>query len=682
MKPWSTAIGVDNPKGTANAEQLFLCSGQLTCIRYIHLLEAELSQYRTASQTGTPNVQSNVRSEAHPVLNPVNTEVLPIHNSNEPVVASGTSQSPVSLVSNGGTRVLKQLPPEQQALGSSTRSFLVEVQQAPLLSSVAPFEEIATEPGAENGFFSKQFHDQIARLPSLSLGNTINAPRIDASWLQHFENVYFSYVHYSFPFLDPKTWYGKKVAMMLTSGVPDHNENLSKADPSALCMVDMVYALGALWSTRLEPQQCIPMSERFFLAAKRLVSLDDLEMPSLHLAQNLLLLTQYCITRVHRQRGFLHASMTYLGLAVRVCRSLKFPSIRYTGSLPSHDVTALKLWWTCIYYDIVFASTCGEPTIINALEFKMAERSQLGLKNSLVQETAFHSESYFENNVPLSLMLQDLCAELHEASSDYQDTLQGSLFSGNFSSLQRHETNLTRWYARLPVELKADCRCSVIDERLLLEQRMNLHIRYHYTQILLYRPAISSLLKLQARPGSVEASGDHSLQGSFALNGLKQFAWKCLEAAVRTVDLLRTYQESGREIMIPERNFTPFCFYLYNSMLVMIAARCCADDGFYEIDLHTKWHQALKILQRYQLTSKTIDIPFRFFDVINERLFRDTNEGEPASNLLQFSESWNMFDWYQEDDTFGQNQTDMFQNQAAQTVDTMSSQWLGSFLTR
>jgi hypothetical protein len=108
----------------------------------------------------------------------------------------------------------------------------------------------------------------------------------------------------------------------------------------------------------------------------------------------------------------------------------------------------------------------------------MAERSQLGLKNSLVQEILFHPESYFEANVPLSLMLQDLCAELHEASSDYQDTLQGSLFSGNFSSLQRHETNLTRWYARLPVELKVDCKCTIIDEGLLLEQRMNLHIRY------------------------------------------------------------------------------------------------------------------------------------------------------------------------------------------------------------
>lgn len=315
----------------------------------------------------------------------------------------------------------------------------------------------------------------------------------------------------------------------------------------------------------------------------------------------------------------------------------------------------------------VFSSTSGEPKIINSLEYDAAERSQLGLKNSVIHGNLFHPESYFESNIPLSLIMRHLCEELHEASSDYQNTLHRSLFSGNFSSLQRHETNLAKWYARLPAEFQAECRCTIIDESLLLEQKLNLHLRYclmlrnyplltvlmfarhryHYTQILLYRPAISSLLKLQARPGSVEVPGDHPLQGSFALSGLKQFAWKCLEAAVRAVDLLRTFHESGREIMNPERNFNPFCFCAYsiclvvclllivgadlsNTMLVMIAARCCADDGFYEIDLHAKWHQAFNILQSYQRASRTTDVPFRFFDAINQRLFRESNEGNHA----------------------------------------------------
>lgn len=283
--------------------------------------------------------------KALPNFNPATTELADRHSGDS--LANSILHTPGSHVSNG-----KRLLPEQETLGSSARSFMAEVQQAPILSSVALFEEDASEPGAKNGFFSQQFHEQIAKFPSLSQTTGVKIPPLTPSWLQHFEDVYFSHVYFSFPFLDPTDWHGKSLARVLTSGASDYNEDLSNADPSALCMVDMVYALGALWSTRLELQQSLPVSERFFLAAKKLVTLDDLETPSLHLAQNLMLITQYCITRLHHQRGFMHASMTYLGLAVRVCRSLRFPSIHYVENISGHDAIAVKLWWSCIYYDV------------------------------------------------------------------------------------------------------------------------------------------------------------------------------------------------------------------------------------------------------------------------------------------------------------------------------------------
>jgi hypothetical protein len=324
---------------------------KLNCVRYIHLLETELSQYRRSSQTGTPASQRDRITETRPLrkvlpnFNPATTE-LPDRPSSEPA-ANSIPHTPGSHVSHG-----KRLPPEQATLGSSTRSFMAEVQQAPMLSSVALFEELPSEPGAKNGFFSQQFHEQIAKLPSLSQSNGVNAPRLTPAWLQHFEDVYFSHVYYSFPFLDPVDWHGKSLARTLTSGASDYNEDLSNAEPSALCMVDMVYALGALWSTRLDLQQCLPVSERFFLAAKKLVTLDDLETPSLCLAQNIMLITQYCVARTHRQRGYMHAAMTYLGLAIRVCRSLKFPSIHHVENISGQDAIALKLWWSCIYFDM------------------------------------------------------------------------------------------------------------------------------------------------------------------------------------------------------------------------------------------------------------------------------------------------------------------------------------------
>lgn len=105
--------------------------------------------------------------------------------------------------------------------------------------------------------------------------------------------------------------------------------------------------------------------------------------------------------------------------------------------------------------------------------------------------------------------------------------------------------------------------------------------------------------------------------------------------------------------MTPVRNFTPLCFCapkpallpfgfadggedLYNAMLVMIAARCCANDGLGEVNLHKKWHQASKILQFYKVTIRTIELPLKFFEVINQRLFQGTDEGKllPATFIL------------------------------------------------
>lgn len=121
----------------------------------------------------------------------------------------------------------------------------------------------------------------------------------------------------------------------------------------------------------------------------------------------------------------------------------------------------------------------------------------------------------------------------------------------------------TRAKDELAYSVPSNAEISPLTMSLMLEFH-----RYHYAQILLCRPAISFLLKLQAHPASLGApdNQDQDFKGSFALNSLRQFAWKCLEAAVYTVDLLRAYQESGREIMIPERNFTPFCFCAYDTL--------------------------------------------------------------------------------------------------------------------
>lgn len=84
--------------------------------------------------------------------------------------------------------------------------------------------------------------------------------------------------------------------------------------------------------------------------------------------------------------------------------------------------------------------------------------------------------------------------------------------------------------------------------------------RYHYAQILLYRPALSCLSKLQSNNSAQTTAGDREIMNSFAQECLAQFARKGLQAAIHTVDLLLTCQGSGTGLVAPVRNFTPMCF--------------------------------------------------------------------------------------------------------------------------
>ena len=270
----------------------------------------------------------------------------PSYNQNIIGTASGP-QSP-----SGPMRDQPRSTIGQETAGSSTRSFMNEVQQTPILSAFGIIDEFSHQPGAQAGFFTHEIKEQMAKFPSLSERGGPKVSLLTPSWLQHLEDVYFNHVHHFFPFLRREDWHGMGIAQILTSGATDVHEDFSGFEASALCMVDMVYALGAIWSTRLDHQQSLAISERFFLAAKKLVTLDDLETPNLHLAQNLMLITQYCVTRTHRQRGYLHASLTYLSLVIRVCRSLKFPNIVATHNASLEELLSINIWRACLYFDV------------------------------------------------------------------------------------------------------------------------------------------------------------------------------------------------------------------------------------------------------------------------------------------------------------------------------------------
>lgn len=204
-------------------------------------------------------------------------------------------------------------------------------------------------PSTESGYFSSNLDEQRVKKPSTQARRAGVSPTISPSLMGRLLDVYFTRVHCLHPYLHKPTWQGKQRADNLISGGADpdtSNDNLCS------CMVNLVFALGALYCDDMVEEEALHISETFFLRAKRAITLEQLETPSLELAQNLLLMTQYSMERCLHQRGHLHASLTYLSLAIRVCQSLGLhqQSTKIIGHVVGEVVK--RVWWGCVYFDL------------------------------------------------------------------------------------------------------------------------------------------------------------------------------------------------------------------------------------------------------------------------------------------------------------------------------------------
>jgi hypothetical protein len=102
----------------------------------------------------------------------------------------------------------------------------------------------------------------------------------------------------------------------------------------------------------LSTTHALNISETFFLSAKEALTLDHLETPTLELAQNLLLMSEYATERCHHQRGHLHAALLYLSLAIRVCTALGLHEDSDASQGPLVREISRRVWWECIYTDM------------------------------------------------------------------------------------------------------------------------------------------------------------------------------------------------------------------------------------------------------------------------------------------------------------------------------------------
>lgn len=215
--------------------------------------------------------------------------------------------------------------------------------------TLAPVENISA--GSASGYFGDTFEAQIAKKPSILVTDKEYENMASPHALQGLLDAYWDRVHILHPYLHRPTWHGKQKAEEFIQGTKTFTDITSRSI-MATCMANMVLALGALNSPSYTTAHALNTSETFFLSAKEILTLDHLETPSLELAQNLLLMTQYAIERCHHQRGHLHASLLYLSLAIRVCTALGLHEDSGATQGPLIREISRRVWWECIYTDM------------------------------------------------------------------------------------------------------------------------------------------------------------------------------------------------------------------------------------------------------------------------------------------------------------------------------------------
>lgn len=121
------------------------------------------------------------------------------------------------------------------------------------------------------------------------------------------------------------------------------------------CMLNMVFALGALFSPRMDHKDRDQVSRDFFERAKKLMDLDMLAAGSLPLVQTLLLMSQYL-----QSTEMSSSCWNIVGLAVRVAQSIGLhhdPKSCTQGCCPAQTLDQLetemrrRAWAGCVLLD-------------------------------------------------------------------------------------------------------------------------------------------------------------------------------------------------------------------------------------------------------------------------------------------------------------------------------------------
>ncbi|KAH6605522.1 c6 transcription factor [Trichoderma cornu-damae] len=367
---------------------------------------------------------------------------------------------------------------------------------------------------------------------------------------------------------------------------------VSTGDRLFYCMLNTVFALGALFSPRMDHKDRDQASRDFFERAKKLMDLDMLAAGSLALVQTLLLMGQYL-----QSTEMSSSCWNIVGLAVRVAQSIGLhhdPKSCSQGCCPAQTLDQVEIemrrraWCGCVLLDRVVSLTYGRPLIVHAA----ITQSQLVLPLAVDDEYLTRlpdapgaqpdgmpslTECYIH-----TVQLQDILGEVLTALY-YPDPAPGpaALINGGTKGTDFHrlfavDSLLTAWHSRLPPHLQASRYKNrgvppALDlshrDVVFRRQATVLEVRYLHVRMMMLRPVLSSLCDPAFR--SSEPGADSNMQDGMMLKA----ANLCVSGAQELLQVIEENMYFKTDLLSPHWYTV---FYIHSCAIVFLISLLCS----------------------------------------------------------------------------------------------------------
>ncbi|KAF2788531.1 hypothetical protein K505DRAFT_255310 [Melanomma pulvis-pyrius CBS 109.77] len=499
-------------------------------------------------------------------------------------------------------------------------------------------------------------------------------PRAEADSLLE---SYWTWVHSLYPFLHQLSFVERYLAIWnprtdsdVLVETPQRRATAyynSLNDQSFYCLLNVVFAMGALFSPQIEEQDRGSVSRSFFDRAKKLLDLDLLAQGCTPLVQMLLLMGQYL-----QSTDMSSSCWNIVGMAIRVAQCIGLhhdPRGCKQGCCPKQkydqlDIEMRRRTWTgCMLLDRVLSLTYGRPLMIHPT----TTQKQLFLPSAIDDQyltCLLDAPGSQPDGVP-SLMecyvqaikLQDILGQVlaafYYAAPDHriEDTsvfdfglnymtssvVGDGIRNSDFQMLLDVDSLLTTWHDSLVPHLKVQAYQNggvpigtgdSVRASMFHRQAVVLEVRYLHTRLTMLRPMLSVLCDLTRRSDATSTDED-SLESNMRHGMLLKAAKLCLSVAQDLVDLITSKAPLG---LCPAPWYN--VFYIHSCAMVFLLGYLCLPKPTKIIEdatLFTGYDRCLAFLRSYESHSRSAKRCSKILDFVKQEVFSSRSSRWPIS---------------------------------------------------